>query len=333
MHDDTTAHYDAVIARQHARIAELEAALSAAEATLAAIRAAPMATQPHHQQMLHHAHQLAQLHRTNYHTQQLVPESQLANAPPVAASDLYANAQSKPLSVADQLPSTTFTPSQTQTLSQNSTPAVYANSGPAVMASQTRYWTELEHNRFLRAVQLFGPKNYVAISNYVGSRTPKQVRSHSQKYQLRLEREARKRSVPPSYYNQHQLIAPAHHALLMVAASEVAEREARENAERELKRRRRDDSSQSSVPQSASVSRSGIDEAQNSSHVATSTPRSSRHSDQHVSQDGDISDDSEHGSSASEQKQQQSQNLSSVHVSFAPRKRRPWRTSTEGIAT
>lgn len=59
--------------------------------------------------------------------------------------------------------------------------------------SQTRYWTELEHNLFLAAVRLYGAKAYVAISAYVGSRTPKQVRSHSQKYQLRQAREGRKR--------------------------------------------------------------------------------------------------------------------------------------------
>lgn len=60
-------------------------------------------------------------------------------------------------------------------------------------AGKTRYWTEMEHNQFLYAVKLFGPKNYVAISQFVGTRTPKQVRTHAQKYQMKLEREARKR--------------------------------------------------------------------------------------------------------------------------------------------
>lgn len=60
-------------------------------------------------------------------------------------------------------------------------------------AGKTRYWTEMEHNQFLYAVKLFGPKNYVAISQFVGSRTPKQVRTHAQKYQMKLQREAKKR--------------------------------------------------------------------------------------------------------------------------------------------
>lgn len=41
--------------------------------------------------------------------------------------------------------------------------------------SQTRYWTQEEHQRFLRASQMYGDKNYVAISRYVRTRTPKQV--------------------------------------------------------------------------------------------------------------------------------------------------------------
>lgn len=51
----------------------------------------------------------------------------------------------------------------------------------------------MEHNHFLYAVKLFGAKNYVAISQFVGTRTPKQVRTHAQKYQMKLQREAKKR--------------------------------------------------------------------------------------------------------------------------------------------
>eukprot|EP00190_Bangiopsis_sp_CCMP1999_P007376 CAMPEP_0198724980 /NCGR_PEP_ID=MMETSP1475-20131203/2353_1 /TAXON_ID= ORGANISM="Unidentified sp., Strain CCMP1999" /NCGR_SAMPLE_ID=MMETSP1475 /ASSEMBLY_ACC=CAM_ASM_001111 /LENGTH=577 /DNA_ID=CAMNT_0044486637 /DNA_START=351 /DNA_END=2084 /DNA_ORIENTATION=- len=65
---------------------------------------------------------------------------------------------------------------------------------PCSEHSQTRYWTQEEHQRFLRACQMYGDKNYVAISRYVRSRTPKQVRTHAQKYQKRLEREAARRS-------------------------------------------------------------------------------------------------------------------------------------------
>lgn len=83
------------------------------------------------------------------------------------------------------------------------TPPTPKPSGPVVApvtpgsederTGKTRYWTEMEHNQFLYAGRLFGAKNYVAISQYVGTRTPKQVRTHAQKYQMKLEREARKR--------------------------------------------------------------------------------------------------------------------------------------------
>lgn len=72
---------------------------------------------------------------------------------------------------------------------------------------QSRYWTPSEHKRFLEALQKFGPKDVRAIANYVGSRNATQVRTHAQKYFLRVAREtkagnalqaARKRSMSES---------------------------------------------------------------------------------------------------------------------------------------
>jgi SHAQKYF class myb-like DNA-binding protein len=53
---------------------------------------------------------------------------------------------------------------------------------------QTRYWTKSEHELFLEALEKYGPKNVKSISEYVGTRTPTQVRTHAQKYFLRLKR-------------------------------------------------------------------------------------------------------------------------------------------------
>ena len=53
-------------------------------------------------------------------------------------------------------------------------------------SQQPRYWTAYEHKRFLDALQLFGEKNKKAISIYVGSRNVAQIRSHLQKYRLRM---------------------------------------------------------------------------------------------------------------------------------------------------
>jgi len=51
---------------------------------------------------------------------------------------------------------------------------------------QPRYWTSDEHERFLQAVAIFGPKAVKEISFYVGTRTTTQVRTHSQKYFKRV---------------------------------------------------------------------------------------------------------------------------------------------------
>lgn len=56
---------------------------------------------------------------------------------------------------------------------------------------QSRYWTPTEHKRFLEALNKFGPKDVRAIANYVGSRNATQVRTHAQKYFLRLARESK----------------------------------------------------------------------------------------------------------------------------------------------
>lgn len=43
-------------------------------------------------------------------------------------------------------------------------------------SGQPRYWTAEEHARFLTACEKYGARNYTAVSLYVGTRTPKQVR-------------------------------------------------------------------------------------------------------------------------------------------------------------
>lgn len=58
---------------------------------------------------------------------------------------------------------------------------------------QSRYWTADEHQRFLAAIKTCGPKNYVQIAEIVGTRNAKQVRTHAQKFQKKLEREEAKR--------------------------------------------------------------------------------------------------------------------------------------------
>eukprot|EP01094_Clydonella_sp_ATCC50884_P012620 TRINITY_DN2287_c0_g1_i1.p1 TRINITY_DN2287_c0_g1~~TRINITY_DN2287_c0_g1_i1.p1 ORF type:complete len:442 (+),score=86.26 TRINITY_DN2287_c0_g1_i1:316-1641(+) len=62
----------------------------------------------------------------------------------------------------------------------------------------SRYWTDAEHQRFLEAMEKFGSKNVKAIAQYVGTRSATQVRTHAQKYFLKLKREREKRSYSQS---------------------------------------------------------------------------------------------------------------------------------------
>jgi len=49
-------------------------------------------------------------------------------------------------------------------------------------SKQSRYWTEEEHQKFLEAIEKFGIKNSKSIADFVGTRTPTQVRTHAQKF-------------------------------------------------------------------------------------------------------------------------------------------------------
>mmetsp|Transcript_12189 Transcript_12189/g.37171 ORF Transcript_12189/g.37171 Transcript_12189/m.37171 type:complete len:207 (+) Transcript_12189:436-1056(+) len=60
--------------------------------------------------------------------------------------------------------------------------------------STSRYWTSEEHQKFLEGLAKFGHKDVKAISNYVATRNATQVRTHAQKYYLRLSREAARNS-------------------------------------------------------------------------------------------------------------------------------------------
>lgn len=70
---------------------------------------------------------------------------------------------------------------------------------------QSRYWTPDEHQRFLEALTKYGHKDVKAISMHVSTRNATQVRTHAQKYFLRLERERRKKSDDDGKEKDHDL--------------------------------------------------------------------------------------------------------------------------------
>jgi SHAQKYF class myb-like DNA-binding protein len=54
-----------------------------------------------------------------------------------------------------------------------------------------QYWSEEEHAKFLEALEIFGSKNVKEIAKFLGTRTPAQVRSHAQKYFLKLKKQGK----------------------------------------------------------------------------------------------------------------------------------------------
>jgi len=52
----------------------------------------------------------------------------------------------------------------------------------------TRYWLPDEHQRFLAGLQKYGHKDMKSIAEFVATRSTTQVRTHAQKYFLKLER-------------------------------------------------------------------------------------------------------------------------------------------------
>ncbi|RHY94395.1 hypothetical protein DYB37_006291 [Aphanomyces astaci] len=60
--------------------------------------------------------------------------------------------------------------------------------GPASVISKaeptaTGAWTVIEHTRFLAAIDLFPQGQWKAITKDIGTRTPRQIQTHAQKYQ------------------------------------------------------------------------------------------------------------------------------------------------------
>ena len=54
---------------------------------------------------------------------------------------------------------------------------------------QSRYWTDEEHSKFVEGMKLFGAKDAKKIAKHVGTRDSTQVRSHAQKYFIKLAQE------------------------------------------------------------------------------------------------------------------------------------------------
>ncbi|CAN4101416.1 unnamed protein product [Withania somnifera] len=67
---------------------------------------------------------------------------------------------------------------------------------PYTITKSRESWTEPEHDKFLEALQLFD-RDWKKIEAFVGSKTVIQIRSHAQKYFLKVQKSGTNEHLPP----------------------------------------------------------------------------------------------------------------------------------------
>ncbi|EOY23326.1 Homeodomain-like superfamily protein isoform 8, partial [Theobroma cacao] len=67
---------------------------------------------------------------------------------------------------------------------------------PYTITKSRESWTEPEHDKFLEALQLFD-RDWKKIEAFVGSKTVIQIRSHAQKYFLKVQKNGTSEHLPP----------------------------------------------------------------------------------------------------------------------------------------
>ncbi|CAK8560781.1 unnamed protein product [Lathyrus sativus] len=67
---------------------------------------------------------------------------------------------------------------------------------PYTITKSRESWTDQEHDKFLEALQLF-ERDWKKIEAFVGSKTVIQIRSHAQKYFLKVQKSGTSEHVPP----------------------------------------------------------------------------------------------------------------------------------------
>ncbi|KAA8516091.1 hypothetical protein F0562_019270 [Nyssa sinensis] len=67
---------------------------------------------------------------------------------------------------------------------------------PYTITKSRESWTKQEHDKFLEALQFFD-RDWKKIEAFVGSKTVIQIRSHAQKYFLKVQKNGTTEHVPP----------------------------------------------------------------------------------------------------------------------------------------
>jgi len=78
---------------------------------------------------------------------------------------------------------------------------------------EVRYWSPEEHTKFLEGLEKFGCRDLKSVANHVQTRTPTQVRSHLQKYLVRLQKTRQKEAEENSKVIPTGELSPTNQAL------------------------------------------------------------------------------------------------------------------------
>ncbi|CAH2074402.1 unnamed protein product [Thlaspi arvense] len=128
-------------------------------------------------------------------------ESTISLKRSLSTKPMTSSGSSNPV-VAEERPTETSTalPETTATVTSLSTEAAEAPEKKVrkayTITKSRESWTEGEHDKFLEALQLFD-RDWKKIEDFVGSKTVIQIRSHAQKYFLKVQKNGTLAHVPP----------------------------------------------------------------------------------------------------------------------------------------
>ncbi|KAI3751097.1 hypothetical protein L2E82_22143 [Cichorium intybus] len=93
-------------------------------------------------------------------------------------------------------PTAAVAPPSTNSSSSSADDASKKIRKPYTITKSRESWTEPEHDKFLEALQLFD-RDWKKIEAFIGSKTVIQIRSHAQKYFLKVQKSGTNEHLPP----------------------------------------------------------------------------------------------------------------------------------------